>query len=113
MKKTILLIICISVLSIYAYSDFELLRVRPVVFSPNGDGINDEVTFLFENPKESAYSGMIYDITGRVIANMAKSDDSLVWDGKDSDGYVADKGIYIYQINSEGKIINGIVILAK
>lgn len=117
MKKIILLLICISVFSIYAYSGFELSWVGTIgptkVFTPNGDDTNDEINFVFENPKESAYSGMIYDITGRLVAEMAKKDSMLVWDGKDWDGHIADKGIYIYQICSEGKIINGVVILAK
>ncbi|MBN2406365.1 MAG: gliding motility-associated C-terminal domain-containing protein [Elusimicrobia bacterium] len=86
------------------------------VFTPNEDGINDKVNFMFENPKESLFSGEIYDIAGAIVADMTVSDDfdyALMWDGKDRDGNTADKGVYVYQIKSEGKTINGTVILAK
>ena len=101
-------------------TEFELSWVGTIgptkVFTPNGDEINDEINFVFENPKESIASGEIYDITGAVIASMVKgqnNENSLMWDGRNNDGEIADKGVYIYQIKAEGKIINGTVILAK
>ncbi len=101
-------------------TEFELSWVGTIgptkVFTPNEDTINDEINFVFENPKESIASGEIYDITGALIASMEKGqkyENSLMWNGKTKDGEIADKGGYIYQIKAEGKIINGTVILAK
>ena len=95
---------------------FELVQIWPTnVFTPNGDGVNDEINFIIDNPKESIVSGEIYDINGVFMNELSPGKDnfSLFWDGKDKDGDFCRKGIYIYQIKAEGKIINGTVILAK
>ncbi|MBN1385258.1 MAG: gliding motility-associated C-terminal domain-containing protein, partial [Elusimicrobia bacterium] len=97
-------------------TEFELIQVWPrKTFTPNGDGINDEINFVFENPKESVVYGCIYDITGAFVAdlNWGGDNSSLKWDGKERNGNVVREGVYIYQIKSEGKIINGTVVLVK
>jgi len=95
---------------------FEFVQLWPRrIFTPNGDGINDTVNFIFENPKLSVVSGKIYDIHGAYVADIAPGDDitSLVWDGKDKSGSYSRKGIYIYQIKCEGKVYNGTVVVAR
>ena len=88
---------------------------RPRVFTPNGDGNNEQVTFEYENDKESSIVCWIYDIRGSVVRQLdiVGSGDEFTWDGKDEDGNIAPSGIYIYQIEVEGQTINGTIVLAK
>lgn len=106
-----------QVQSIQRATEFELTQIWPSkVFTPNADNINDEIHFMFENPKKSVVSGEIFDITGAYVSDMQQGTgvgSSLTWDGKTNSGDIADKGVYIYQIKAEEKIINGTIILAK
>ena len=81
-------------------------HITPNPFTPNGDGINDEVTFSFDlflvlNQVEVQLE--IYDLSGRRIAQI-QTDDSTAgslqveWDGRDSQGQVAPPGIYLYRL---------------
>lgn len=88
---------------------------KPRVFTPNGDNRNEEVTFSYENDKESSIVCWIYDIRGSVVRQLdiVGSGDEFTWDGKDEDGNIVRSGIYIYQIEVEGQAINGTIVLAK
>src|SRR5262249_29263840 len=46
-------------------------NVYPRVITPNGDGLNDRVYFVFENPNGSSVNGEILDTQGRHIANLS------------------------------------------
>lgn len=82
--------------------------------TPNGDGKNDNVVFTFNNPRASSVTGRILDVKGRVVAEMLPGpmSDSLLWDGKGR-GHEVPGGVYIYQIESEGKVHSGTVIVIK
>jgi len=89
---------------------------RPRVFTPNGDGSNEEVTFEYENVKESSIVCWIYDIKGAVVRQLdivESGEYRFTWDGEDEQGNIAPSGIYIYQIEVEGQTINGTIVLAK
>ena len=43
---------------------------RPRVFTPNGDGNNEQVTFEYENTDESSIVCWIYDIKGSVVRQL-------------------------------------------
>jgi len=89
---------------------------RPRVFTPNGDGNNEQVTFEYENIDENSIVCWIYDIKGSVVRQLdivGGGEDKFTWDGKDEDGNIVPSGIYIYQIEVEGKTINGTIVLAK
>ena len=89
---------------------------KPRVFTPNGDGSNDEVTFEYENIDENSIVCWIYDIKGSVVRQLdivGGGEDKFTWDGKDEDGNIVRSGIYIYQIEVEGQTINGTIVLAK
>lgn len=100
-------------------SGFEIKKVRPdKIFTPNGDGWNDYFEIQYSNPKDAVLSGKIYDSKSAFIAYMQKDaiQETLKWDGKDSNGNLAKGGVYIYQIEisgSENKVVHGTVVLAR
>lgn len=93
--------------------------VFPQIFSPNGDGINDVIYFMIENPKQSSVSGKILDMGGAEVGILrpagagAPTADTLTWDGKDSSGHLVPPGVYIYKITGEGKTITGSLVVAR
>jgi hypothetical protein len=94
-------------------------NVFPKIFSPNGDGINDVVLFLIENPRLSSLDGRVFDVTRAEVGVLkpagagAPSPDTLMWDGRDRSGAVVPPGVYIYQIKGEGKTLTGSVVVAR
>jgi len=83
--------------------------------TPNGDGLNDTVVFTFDNPKDSSFSGKIYDLRGRFVSDMRGgpvSGASLLWDGK-AGGAVVPGGVYMYQITAEGRTFNGTLVVIQ
>jgi len=90
---------------------------RPRVFTPNGDIKNDKVAFSYKNDNLSSIVCWIYDIKGSVVRQLdiagLEDEGEFTWDGKDEDGNIVSSGIYIYQIEVEGKTINGTIVLAK
>jgi len=90
---------------------------RPRIFTPNGDGKNDWVTFSYKNDNLSSIVCWVYDIRGSVIRQLdikgLEEEGEFTWDGKDKDGNLVSSGIYIYQIEVEGQTINGTIVLAK
>jgi len=98
-------------------SGFRLLEgyPSPRVFTPNGDGRNEEVRFKCENLNESSIVCCIYDVKGAVVRQLDIESwrDEFAWDGKDEDQEIAPSGIYIYQIEVEGETINGTLVLAR
>gem|GEM_PF-3277020 len=98
-------------------TEFTLDVIRPSkIFTPNNDGINDDITFYFQNPKNSVISqSKIYSILGAEIADMKLGEfgDTLSWDGRDHGGKIVPGGVYIYQIDVEKKVFNGTIVVAK
>ncbi|MFQ5867110.1 MAG: hypothetical protein ACE5IT_03840 [bacterium] len=96
---------------------FRVTSVWPKIFTPYGEGIHKTVKIYFEGTDpDEAVVGKIFDITGALVYNnLPRGDDenSLVWDGRFRNGRMARSGIYIYQIESRGKVINGTIVLAK
>ncbi len=67
----------------------------PDVFSPNGDGVNDEL--LIDLPEGlKLFDITVYNRWGQIIFRSNSLED-IVWDGKYS-GQVITEGTYIYQI---------------
>ena len=82
--------------------------------TPNGDGLNDVTVFMLDNPKDSAFSGKIYDMHGSVISDMGPgpTSNSLQWDGK-SNGLIVPRGVYVYRIEGEGRTFSGTVMIIR
>ncbi|MDD5687380.1 MAG: gliding motility-associated C-terminal domain-containing protein [Elusimicrobia bacterium] len=84
------------------------------IFTPNNDGINDEINLTFTGMSEEDVIAEVYDFTGRKISEMTRKDFSwFVWDGKDFNGKVVLPGIYIYQVRNGKNICNGTVVVAR
>jgi len=99
----------------FAATEFTLNKVFPRIFTPNNDGLNDVVNFEYANPNEKGVVCRIFDIRGALVRQLdiGQTETSFAWDGKDEKGRVSPSGVYIYQLEGEGKVVNGTVILAK
>jgi len=91
------------------------LVVRPNPFTPNGDGINDEVSFNFEKLGVSDPKLKLFDVSGRMINTIQEPRGyNFIWDGRDRFGSPAQPGVYLYLIQDEDKsIANGYIVLAR
>ncbi|MDD5067378.1 MAG: gliding motility-associated C-terminal domain-containing protein [bacterium] len=107
--------------SIYALrekDDIEF-KIGPNPFTPNADGINDEVKFYISNKNSEKVSLRIFKLNGSlvrelsVVNNIQTGMAESSWDGRDSDHDLCEDGIYIYQITVAKKHYNGVVVLAK
>ncbi len=81
------------------------------IITPNGDGKNDIATFLFANPLDNTKIE-IFDMTGHRIRTLFSATDNG-WDGRDENGSVVESGVYIYQFKTDGKLVSGLVAVAK
>ena len=73
----------------------QAVSVVPAVFTPNGDGINDEASFRFTVVKvgdDSPVEVLIYDLQGRLVRRLAEQralstgSYGIAWDGRDETG---------------------------
>lgn len=81
------------------------------VFTPNGDGINDELSVRFALLKvlqERPLAVAFYDLSGRLlgqghgVATTGKAGEQIfTWDGRDLDGQAVAPGIYLCRIEVE------------
>ncbi|MFH1369146.1 MAG: hypothetical protein ABII64_08470 [Elusimicrobiota bacterium] len=103
-------------------TEFTFYGVLPKIITPNNDGQNDKALFRFANPKESVISVRIFDVKGALVRKLDdtnRTSDSqegagfISWDGTDKDGMTVMPGVYIYQFEGEGKVINGTVVVAR
>ena len=83
------------------------VAVVPKVFTPNGDGINDQTDvelaiFHLEGAKQLRVD--IYDLSGRRVRNLSKitehpsGERRIEWDGRDEAGIVVPPGIYLVRV---------------
>lgn len=94
---------------------FDPSGVSNRALTPNNDGLNDTVVFVFDNPKDSSFSGRIYDMQGALVAEMQPGPvarASLLWDGK-SGGAVVPRGVYVYRIQAEGRSYTGTLVVIR
>ncbi len=106
--------------SFYSES-FDITSILPdKVFTPNGDGWNDYLEIQYDNPYDALVKGRIYDIKGRLVADMEKDEKNgtprLIWDGNNINNDSVPGGLYIYQVEVSGpenKVIKGIIILVR
>ncbi len=80
------------------------LEVSPVAFTPNGDGINDQlhIRFVVFKVEEAMPQVRILDLAGRVVAELAgMSGDfaSYTWSGRDAQGVPVPPGLYLCHVD--------------
>ncbi len=80
----------------------------PNPFTPT-TGQKTNFNFSVQN-YSAAFKINIYTIRGRKIRTIT---DSREWDGRNDHGEMMEGGLYIYQIEAEGKRVSGTVVLIK
>ena len=82
------------------------IKASPNPFSPNGDGVDDEIAIIYQLPFPSAcVSVQIYDLMGRLIYEPAQniissSEGAVYWDGSRNHGNRARIGMYVVRCSA-------------
>lgn len=78
------------------------VSAEPLLFSPNGDGIRDVVTFAQDSVPGDDWTGRIRNASGTVIRSYSWKGRAtgFTWDGKDASGKLAGNGTYSYEVVS-------------
>ncbi len=78
------------------------VSVGSEIFSPNGDGRSDTVTFSQSSVPGDDWTGVMKNETGKVVRSWAWKNElkDLVWDGKDQSGVLLPDGIYSYEVSA-------------
>lgn len=82
------------------------LRPAERIVTPNGDGINDRVTF-----GSGIDDVKIFDVRGRRVKTIAGP--APIWDGTDDSGAIVESGVYVYQYMASGERVSGVIGVAK
>jgi hypothetical protein len=83
------------------------LDSSPGLFSPNGDGINDELQISYILLRALAAVEVeltVYDLSGRRIRSLGKSGQfngpqAVLWDGRDGGGNLVPPGVYLVRLS--------------
>ena len=95
-------------------TSFGIASIFPLKTFTPGVAPYEKITFYVDNPEGDKILGKIFDMRGEYIASLNVVGDAtattaiLEWDGKN-----ASKGVYLYQIESQNKVVNGTIILAR
>lgn len=77
----------------------ESIVKAPNIFTPNGDGINDE--FHVEASHLREFEIRVFNPGGQEV--FVSNDPSFKWDGQDMSGALCPEGLYFYQIKAVGE----------
>ena len=81
------------------------LRIDSQIFTPNGDGINDqlEVSFVAFKVDSAQPTLEVYDISGHLITRLhsktRSAQQSFTWSGDRANGQLVDPGIYLLRLD--------------
>ncbi|MGM0673119.1 MAG: FlgD immunoglobulin-like domain containing protein [Spirochaetota bacterium] len=85
------------------------VRANFEAFSPNSDGNRDVITFDQETSSEQLWEGEISRVGGDTVRTFTfreTADLSISWDGRRSDGQLAEDGDYRYQLTATDRAGN-------
>src|SRR3989339_824212 len=98
-----------AIKSVVSYGDKVLANPNP--FTPNGDGVNDSVSFYFDNDNSDPVTIKIYNRRSDLIRALTNSNS---WDGKTDTGSNAVPGLYYWQVEINGAVKKrGSITLAR
>jgi len=83
----------------------------PNPFTPNGDGINDELTFLWPGAQGGGITVTIYTLEGVPVRTLAGRDPA--WNGRDDAGEPVPGGIYVFMAWDNAGSTSGVVCVAR
>jgi len=68
---------------------------------------NPSTSISFQIPQTNRVKLVIYDIVGREVVSLVDNQlqpgsHSVIWNGKDKNGYMVSTGVYIYQLQADG-----------
>ncbi len=88
------------------YGSSLVVNIAPKVFSPNGDGFEDEAVIVIEAPSDAPLNMRVYDRHGRVVRTLLDRATllrrSYTWNGRSDSGRRLPIGIYILFVEAEG-----------
>jgi gliding motility-associated-like protein len=88
---------------------FDCDIIIPNVFTPNGDGANDNFNIIYEGPKE--FNLVIFNRWGILL--FESNDKNIIWNGLTPDGLLASDGVYFYILNVDDTSYHGFVTLIR
>ena len=82
------------------------VETNPRVLTPNGDGVNDELTIeydILEMTGAAALSMGVHDLSGRLVRHLHRGQEGVgryrrEWDGTDDGGRVLPPGVYLIRL---------------
>jgi len=85
------------------------IGLSPNPFSPNGDGVNDEVAITYDVLRlinAGTISVQVYDLSGRSVRalrerQLTSGGYTEIWDGTDDAGDLVAPGVYMVRINAD------------
>jgi hypothetical protein len=92
------------------------LELKPAVFSPNGDGINDalEIRFTVFKAETAQPVVEIIDLAGRTVAalelSLIEGRWQATWDGRDGGGQASAPGLYLCRVEAGTQTSNNEVL---
>lgn len=75
----------------------------PNAFTPNGDGVNDEIGVIGRTIQEEDFLWVVYSRNGQMV--FMSTNPTLLWDGNMPNGQKAPSGVYVYSLKY--KDVNG------
>lgn len=91
----------------------EEVEVEPPVFTPNGDGINEEAVFRFRVVRigdNSPVQVRLYDLGGRLVRALSEQRSlsagayAIAWDGRDGEDRLAPPGVYYARLSIDTEV---------
>ena len=87
------------------------MRAQPPVFTPNGDGVNDQAELQYDLTNVGRPTPLwvvIFDLAGRPVRNLYDALDqsgrfARLWDGRDDADQLVPPGNYVFSVALDAK----------